>query len=653
MKKIAVLLTLALCLLTVPALADEPELTLSQPSGFYAEPFTLTMTCSDRKASVYYTLDGSIPDENSLRYDGGLSLGDSSGRADVLMRITGTNSAEDYIPMQDFPTAHVVRAVAINRRGEKSPVVSATYFVGYDRQQLYGDTAIVCLVTEKENLFDPEKGIYVLGNIYDAWSRQQTEPFEDWQAQGNFTQRGKDWERPVSVTFLPAEGEGFTQDMGMRIKGGASRGNHQKSIRLVAREEYGAKNVAYPIYPDNLRESDGEVVEKYKGFTLRAGGNDTNFAKIRDPYITNLAEGMRFDTAANQPVIAFINGEYWGVYTLNEEYSDKYIQHHYGIDDNNVIIVKCGELDEGEESDLSLFGEMFEFVAWEDMEDPEVYAKACEMLDMEGFADYCAVQFFIVNEDGPFGSNNNWQMWRAREIQTDVSPYADGKWRVMLYDTDYSSGVYVSGGNNDADTITPILNKDDIEVDWHPALLFQNLMLSGEFRREFIASCCDAANVYFSPSRAMQVLAEMTAQYEPYVPDSLRRFGPQWVTWNAEGHYSGNLRNLKRFFQNRPSDFMTMLRQALELEQPVTINVKIKDAKKGQVFINGRDVPVAHNSRLSVFADLGLTVTAVPNEGASFKGWTVSHESAVLENPDALTTQITFSRVFTLTANFE
>lgn len=651
MKKLAFVLVCVLCLLCTAALADTPELTFSVASGFYAEPFTLEMECDNKKAAIYYTLDGSVPDENSLKYDGGLKLEESGTRVDLLTRITGTNSAEDYIPQKDFPTAHVVRAVAITPKGEKSAVISATYFVGYDRKELYGDTPIVCLVTDADNLFDYEKGIYVLGKIYDQWAPQQTEPFEDWAAKGNFTQHGDDWERPVSVTLLAADGTSFTQDMGMRIKGGASRGYHQKSIRLIAREEYGAKNVKFPIYPDNVRESDGGVVEKYKSVTLRSGANDLLFAKIRDPYITNLSEGMRFETAANMPCIAFINGEYWGVYTLNEEYGDKYIQHHYGVDDNNVIIVKCGELDEGEEADYALFQEMYDFIAWEDLEDPAVYAQACEMIDVGSFADYFAMQFYIINEDG-FDKNNNWQMWRVREPETEIHAFADGKWRMMLYDTDYSSSVYSGGGNADADNISGVLFGEDYE-EYNPALMFQNLMLSEEFRKEFISACCDVSNVYFSASRASAILKEMRAQYEPYVPDSLRRFGPQWVTWHPEGHYKSHLDNLDRFFQKRASLFLDVVKTALELEKPVSITIRSENPAKGKVYINGRDVPAANNGRISVFAECGLTVTAVPGEGASFKGWKTSDDSAVLADPAALTTQITFEGDFTLTAVFE
>ena len=453
----------------------------------------------------------------------------------------------------------------------------------------------------------------------------------------------------MSVTYLPSAGEGFTQDMGMRIKGGASRGYHQKSIRLIARAEYGDKNVNCAIYPDNVREEDGGVVEKYKSFTLRSGGNDSFFAKIRDPFTANLATGLRIDTAQNMPVITFINGEYWGVYTLNEEYSDKYVQYHYGIDDNNVVVIKNGELDEGEDSDFALFDEMYEFIAWEDMADPNVYAKACELLDMGSFADYWAVQFYIANEDGP-AKNNNWQMWRAREADTSTHAYGDGKWRMMLFDCDYTAGIYSTGGNADWDNIGSTLASEDFDGDYNPTWMLKNLLLNEDFRRLFLAACCDVRNVYFNPTRTGALLEAMTAQYLTYTADSLRRFGPQWVTWDAEGHLSNNIKGIGKFYQGRPYHFMTYVKEYFGLDNAAGINIRIKG--EGEIFINGRNVPVANNARLEVFSVCGLEIAAVPAEGMTFKGWTISGD-AVLADPDAMQTSVTFDKTFTLTATFE
>lgn len=642
------LLVLLVCLGAMSACAEGPGLTFHLDSGFYQSPVELEMTCDDGNAVIYYTLDGTVPDETSLVYEGLITLQDSNARADVLTALTEANTVEAYNPTQDFPTGHVVRAVAVTKKGQTSGVVSGTFFVGYDRKTLYGDTPIMLLVTDPDGLFNYETGIYTTGRYFDEWKAAQTEAWENWQAQGNFSQRGDEWERPVSVTFLPAEGEGFTQEMGMRIKGGVSRANAQKSLRLIARKEYGEKNVDYVLYPDNLREADGGIVDEYKSFTLRNGGNDAEFSRIRDPFIANLATGLRFETAQNMPCIAFINGEFWGMYTLNEEYTDKYIQYHYDIDDNNVIMVKVNELDEGEESDMALYEEMMDYLLTADLSDPVQYEKAAAMVDVGSFADYFALQLYIANTDGPF-QNNNWQLWRVRKPDGSHA-YADGKWRMMLYDTDQSSGIYLDGANGGEDTLSSVLYSE-VEEGYHAGLLFKSLMNSPDFRREFILACCDVQNIYFTSARVKSMLESMYEAYRDYIPDTWRRFGPQWVTWNPENHFKTEISQTQRFFTTRAASFIDTLKNPLQLGNPIAITIKVKG--QGEVFINGRDVAVPNNAKVKYYPEYGITVTAVPAEGRTFKGWKVSHESAMVEDPSALTTQVSFSRIFTLTAQFD
>jgi len=648
---IALLFTLALCL---PALAEQETVVFSLPSGFYQDVQQLEMSTGLKGAQIYYTTDGSIPDETDLLYEGALTLEETTSKADPLSHITGITPGEAYIVQKDFPSAHIIRAVAIAPDSTRSAITSGTYFVGYDRQELYGNTPIMLLAIDPSHLFDYETGIYVNGKYHDEWLREWEGPFESWQGKGNYSQRGSEWERPVTVTYLPAEGEGFTQDMGVRIKGGVSRTNNQKSLRLIARADYGEKNVKYELFPDNLRESDGEVVKKYKSFTLRNGGNDIDHGKIRDPFINRLATGLRMDTAANMPAIAFINGEYWGLYTLNEEYSDNFFDYHYGINNDNIVSIKVGEVEEGEDSDITLFEEMFDYVAWEDMTDPDCYAAASEMLDMGSFADFCALQFYIRNEDGPF-HNNNWQMWRVRVPGQDDSPMADGKWRMMLYDTDYSSGVYDNGSTYYDNNIAYVINNSDeyySSDDRLPALLFLSLIENEEFRDEFIDAACDIRNLFYERSRMGALLDEMTDWYLPYQPDTLLRFGPQWVSWDPVRHFTGHLKNIRTFFTGRYDSFPDIIKQTFELENPVNITVEIKG--EGSVVINGREAaPITHTTAVRYFADEeGITVTAVPAEGKQFAGWQVSTQYGSVEDPSAETTTFTFSRIVKLTAVF-
>ncbi len=656
-RRIAVLLlSLVLILMSHAVLAEEePALTLtfSMKSGFYSRPAELVITCSNEEADIYYTTDGSLPDDSDLYFDEYIELDMTTEKEDVISHYAGTESGEDFMPLQDFPSAHVIRAVAMLEDGTCSEVVSGTYFIGYDRKELYGDALIVSLMMEEDDLFDYQTGIYVLGAIHEAWAAEQAGSFENWEAQGNFTQHGREWERPVTVDFMPAQGEGFTQAMGVRIKGGASRGYKHKSLRLIAREAYGEKKVKYPVFEDNICEQDGTILERYKSFTLRNGGNDVNFSKIRDPYITAVAEGLRMETAATRPAIAFINGEYWGMYTLTEEFTDNYIDYHYGISNENVVLFKSGGVQEGVESDGQLYWDMFRYIVDNDMNDPACYAKACEMLDMGSYADYLALTLYIGNQDGIF-HNNNWEMWRVRKPEESEHPYADGKWRVMLFDTDYSSGVYTDGKSYGEDDVSGFLQREDAE-DWTAQAMIQSLMKSDAFRRELAASMCDVRNLYFEPSRSGAILQDVKAAYLPYGGDTFRRFGPEWIArWtNPDQHFSSKIDTIGTYFRGRYKTFPGLMQKALGLQDYVSVSLRSSDAEKGAIYLNGRDIAITKELETCQFTEYPFTLTAVPAEGKRFVRWETERKDVAFADATAATTTVTAGTSCVITAVFE
>ena len=648
-KRVLLLLALILCVLALPVLAEVPEIRFSHESGFYGFPQSLRVLSSDEDAAIYYTLDGTTPDETDLRYNKEIYLDWATGLEDRLTKIGGTNAAGDFIPEEDFPTGYVVRAVAISKDGERSEVINGTYFINVRREELYGETPVMCLVMDPESLFDYETGIYVLGKAFDEWAAQQTESFKPREVTANFTQRGKEWEREVSVTYLPYEGEGFTQTMGLRIKGGVSRTFYQKSLRMVAREEYGQKNVKYELFPNNVREEDGGIVSKYKSFTLRNGGNDCDYSKMRDPFISRLAAGLNFETADSHPCIAFINGEYWGLYTLTEEYTDNYFQYHYGMDDKNVIIVKCGEIEDGEEEDILLYEELFTVVCQKDMSVPRYYERAEKLLDMQSFADYCATHLYICNTDSLF-QRNNWQMWRVREPD-EAYENADGKWRMVLYDTDISSDLFGEDMEPEVDNITPALNEK--YTGHHPARLFSSLMANADFRDMFIMACSDVRNQFFRDNRAYKFMTQLEPSYLKCMPDTYRRFGPEYHLWGPEKAYEHEAEQVGAFFYERFETFMPILQGAFGLKDACPVIIDISDEAKGEVYLNGRSIPVDAGETCLYFPEYALTVEAVPAEGRRFTGWTVTDGSVTLNEVDALTAELAFQEGFTLVANFE
>lgn len=651
----------AVCVQTAERDVTASDVVFSHASGFYDGNIALEMSCGISGAKIYYTTDGSVPDETANLYEGAIVLTDKTSEPNVLSAQTGTSATGDYIPPDNVLKANIIRAAALLPDGTMGSVFNGTFWIGIDRAEKYGDVPVISLITDMDNLYDYETGIYVLGKEYDDWKASSTESVEAWQSVANYTGRGKEWERPAAIEYIPADGTaGFFQDIGIRIMGAASRNAPQKSFRLTAREAYGKKSVEYELIPDNERSDGMGNVTKYKSFVLRNGGNDSDTAKIRDPYLQRLAEGARFDTMQSTPCIVYLNGEYWGAYTIAEDYSDNYIENNYGIDNHNVVIVKRGEIEEGEDDDIILYNDMYDFIVNNDMTNPDNYEKACEMLDIGSYIDSCAMNFYIYNEDCLF-HGNNWQMWRVR-TPDDTSEYADGKWRMLVYDTDYSTGIYSDGKNYNEDNISPVINPevtedtgaDESDKSVRESVeMFRALYQNEDFKRELVISMCDFRNIYYQTDRAGVVLREMMTVYKQIIPDTFERFGPDWLLRDNDinEYYTRELSQLSEFMNGRNLMFPTIMQSAMDLGELANVSVSSSDSTKGTVKINNTMLDLSSNYKGRYFTDYPVTVTAVPADGATFKGWEI--EDCEISDSSSETSEIVFTGSCSIKAVFE
>ena len=628
----------------------------SLESGFYDNAQEISLYCNADGAKIYYTLDGSTPTENSKLYEEPINIKNRTRENNVLAAQTGISPGNPYVPQFCVDKGTVIRAIAYLPDGTTTPVFHATYFVGIDRAK-YLDVPVVSLVTDFDNLFDYETGIYTLGKTYDDFiSDPENAALESWQMQGNYTNRGREWERPVSVELITANGTpGFKQDMGMRIMGASTRNQAQKSIRIYAREEYGKKNLKYELIPGNLKSDGTDILRKYKTFVLRIGGNDADFGRLRDPFIQNLVQGARFDTQQNTPCIVFINGEYWGMYTITEDYSDNYFENNYGIDNANIVLIKKGEVEDGEDADIELYHELFNFITQNDMSDDTNYKKASDMLDMGSFVDYCALNLYIYNKDSMF-DNNNWRMWRVRTAD-GATEWSDGKWRMAVYDTDFSTGIYdgpaSAADDNISARVAPASDEEYIQniEDYAPIEIFRSLLQNEEFKEEFLLALCDMRNIYLEPKIAKRMLDEMAVTYQALMPDSFLRFGPDWIAMNPEGHYASKLKDLNAFMSKRYVAFPNLLRNIFDLKQASKLTLNTNDTSMGSILVNGRELDLSFEFGGMYYPELTVTVTAVPAEGYKFAGWKVKKGDIADPSSETLTFHVTGAT--TLQAVFE
>lgn len=629
----------------------------SLDSGFYEKTQKLALSCNVEGALIYYTTDGSTPTKTSTLYQNEITLSRQLYTQNVLAAQTGTSAGNKYIPDYSVDKCTVIRAIAYLPDGTTTPLTHASYFIGLDREK-YGNVPIVSLITDFDNLYDYDTGIYVLGKTHDEWLAEDPARanLDSWQQTGNYSNRGREWERPVSVELITADGtHGFKQNMGVRIMGGASRNQTQKSLKLYAREEYGAKNLKYALIPDNLNKS-GELIAKYKTFVLRVGGNDADSARVRDPFLQTLVKDARFETQQSTPCVVFINGEYWGMYTINEDYTDNHFENNYGIDNNNIVLIKRGELEEGEDSDLSLFHDMYLFITRNDMSNPEFYSAACELVDMESFIDYFAFQLYIHNEDSIF-ENNNWRLWRVRN--TDMATeWSDGKWRFAAYDNDFSTGIYSGAGNSAYNNISPVTapsssreRESNIE-NYVPIELFRSLLDSNEFRNDLILALCDMRNIYFEPTHASRLLDEMSKPYLKLMPETFKRFGPDWIAYQDTAlYYESKVNELRNYITKRYNAMPNIIKDTFGLGPMKKLNISTNDTSLGTVQINERNVDLSLSFSGMYFPESTVTLTAVPAEGCKFVRWEVT--SGELGDTSSPTIRFSMESGITINAIFE
>ena len=589
------------------------SLMMSAESGFYDAPFDLEIT-APKGCKIYYTTDGSAPDSTKTEYKKPITLLNRSVTDNYLSSIKGINPGGDYIPQKNVKKANVIRAAAVNESGDVVETMSRTFFVGVES---YG-IPVISIMTDPKNLFDKETGIYVMGKTFDEWEAEQTGEWQGWQAHGNFSNRGRDWERPASIELLTAEGVELSQDCGIRIAGNVSRTSSQKSFRFIARDDYGKKNFKFQLIPGNMRSDGSGELDKYREFVIRNGGNDCDNAKIRDPVIQKLASLGDYETLQTTPVVAYLDGEYWGMYTLTEYYSSHYIENNYSVekgdvfDDDNIIFLKKGEIEDGNDEDIELYNEMYDFVVNNDMSDPDNYMKLTEMLDIESYADYIALNLYIGNQDAYY-HGNNWAMWRVRQTD-DRYEKADGRWRMMVYDTEFSTGVYDGGQSFSDNMIKEVLNMEVPEDQERPPLLFlRSLMESDRFMGKLVNSLCDMRNICFEKNRAVDEVLAAYEVYQNYVPDTWVRFGPEYIIWmDPEEFFRNQANGLANYFDRRYSIFPGLVKDTLELGEMSKLNISYDDTK-GTVYVNNKPVPADFSG--TYFADIPVRVKIVPMDG--------------------------------------
>ena len=504
----------------------DSDIIFSKKSGFYENEFHLKIYAPSKE--IYYTLDGSEPTKASDKYEAPILIRDATQNQNVYSSRTDVCGSflmeESMYKVPDYlvDKCTIIKVAYYDKNGERSNIENRTYFVGVNEKEGYDDINIISVTTDPANLFSDEKGIYVLGDTFKEYCETNDlskRNFYRWGA--NFLNRGKEWEREANIQVFNTDKElVLSQNVGIRIQGGVSRGLLPKSLNFYARDEYGDSRMRYDFwgtgyYPQRM--------------TLSGGGNDY-YGKILDRLGADLTRNLEFCKMNFEPYALFLNGEYWGFYYLTEKYDEHYIEHYYDVDSDNVVIIKNGKLEVGTEDDHDAYEHMISFLENVDMTDDSNYQMACAMLDMQSFIDYFAAEVYMARRvDWP---SSNYALWRSRE--TSEKAYEDGKWRWMLFDVNTSA------------FIDDIVDHNTLDYVLEESAMFANLYRNEEFKELFSKRILKMADTIFEPSLVEQKVTE----YEELMSEPMGKNHQRFFSLdNAAFHSRAAM--VKEFAKNR------------------------------------------------------------------------------------------------------
>lgn len=514
----------------------------SAEGGFYDNSFDLTLT-ADNGNTILYTLDGSDPRTSSSAktYQSSIGIRNNTSDQNKLASIREISLRGYTPPDYNVDKGMIVRAVCKDAKGQFSEVASNSYFVG-KTASYYKDMKVLSISTDSSNFFDKETGIYMIGNQYDRWKQSGSfDPNLDVGSSENptnYNMEGKEWERPCNIQVFEEGKLKYTEDVGVRISGNWTTAFPQKSMTFYARSEYGSDKLQHDFFEGAARDVDGTKIKEYKKVTIRNGGNGYDNCRFRDDLNQSLAEGLSLGTQAKQDYIVFLDGEFWGAYSMQEKLDTNYIESHYHIDADQVTTIKNGMEYDGLESTYQSYRQFWDWAMSADMSNASNYKRVCDTIDIDGFMDFITFESYIVNWDCMI-NNNNWMIWRADEPDASNS-YADGKWRFLLFDTEYSSG-YDGQCSLRRDYFKDMDRSGKMTS---MGSLFFKLMQNADFKQQFYSRYQTIAKENFDAATVSAKIEEFAAARKDAVNDTYRRF-------NIGAAFDSNTKILRNFYQNR------------------------------------------------------------------------------------------------------
>ncbi|MEO5673366.1 MAG: CotH kinase family protein, partial [Chitinophagales bacterium] len=538
----------------------KPEADIQQ--GFYTASQVVTITDPDPTASVYYTTDGSTPTTASSLYTGPVTI---SITQVLRARAFSTN-------LSLLPSLEEVKTYFIN-----APNHDPHYYV------------ISISSTDFDDLFN-SWGTNSIDAYIEFWDKQHTFQFG---GMGKVDPHGNDsWAFP------------------------------QKGIDFEMEDDYGyAHTMPFPIFTEKDRNS-------YDHIIMKAGASDnypfswgvSGGAHMRDAYAATLAlrQHLEIDVRTYEPMIMYINGEYWGVYDLREKVDEPdFTSHYFNQEEKDIDVLKYwGGLQVPYGSDTA-WDNLYYFMQANSMLVQSNYDYVNDRLNFKNVIDYMAANTYMVDCDW-INWNSAW--WRGRNPSGERT-----KWTYTFWDEDNILGLGQnysgwSSINFDADPCDLSQTFSNAGPDMGAMDMLNWLMINPDFKNQYINRFADLLNTSLSCDTMIALTDWFVEVLTPEMPGQIARWGGSMSDWETNVDY------LQNFITQRCAFIDSGIVNCYDVTGPYDLTVSVYPAGVGDVTVNTVH-PVTYPWYGSYFGnvDLGFKAIPHPNSNMAFDYWEVNN----------------------------
>jgi hypothetical protein len=312
------------------------------------------------------------------------------------------------------------------------------------------------------------------------------------------------------------------------------------------------------------------------------------------------------------------------VQNLREKINEQYLRFNHGADPDSVDLMKHrNDLKAGTRKHYS---RMMAYLRAHDLSKQEHFDSVTKLMEVYNYAHYNIMETYVDNHD----AGGNIRYWRPHT--------ADGRWRWVLFDTDFGFGI----GNWKAYKVNTLAMFTDPQGPKWPnppwsTYIIRKLLDNDKFKRHYINQFADHLNTIFHPDVVNAQIDYFEEMYKGEMPHHFERWGGDMERWGR------SLKVLHDFGTYRPTYVRKHIMQKFALKDTAFVTIDA-DSVMGKVRINSIKLKQYPWTGI-YFAGNKITVTATPYFDYEFVGWEGSDSEERMLEIDP-TENITLKAIF-------